>query len=98
VSIPGLSFSLHQNYPNPFNPVTVIPFDLGAPETVWLEIYDVSGALVRSLIRGRHMGPGSIFERWDGTNSTGERVSSGIYYCRLRAGKNEETRTMIVLR
>lgn len=98
VWIPGMSFALHQNYPNPFNPLTVISFDLGAAERVWLDVYDASGKLVRSLVRGVEMGPGSQIERWDGTNDKGERVSSGIYYYRLRAGKNDETRKMILLR
>jgi len=98
VPLPEPRFALHQNYPNPFNPITVIPFELPYAEIVRLEVYDVSGALVKCLVPGRLLGPGAFFEKWDGTNSNGERVSSGIYYCRLRAGKYDEKRTMIVLR
>jgi hypothetical protein len=88
---------LSQNYPNPFNPATRIAFGLSAPGQMSLRIYDVSGRLVRTLMNderpaGRHE------ELWDGRDSSGRTVASGIYFCRLKSGNFESTRRMILLK
>jgi len=77
------------NYPNPFNPETWIPFELADDANVKLQIYDVSGRLVRTLDLG-HRSAGHYVERsaaayWDGRNFSGERVASGMYLYRLTA-------------
>ena len=65
--------------------------------SVLLAVYDVNGALVKTLVAGAV--PGGRHEvRWDGMNERGESVSSGIYFVRLDAGKVEATRKMLLLR
>lgn len=91
---------LLQNYPNPFNPETWIPFQLSEESDVSVRIFDSNGKLVRSLILGRkqagiYMDKGkSAF--WNGRNSAGEEVSSGIYFYNIAAGEFSATRKMIV--
>jgi len=93
--VPGLA--LHQNYPNPFNPSTTIRYDLGESGTVSLEIYDVGGNLVRRLVRDI-MPAGSYAVEWNGLDDRGSRAGSGVYYCRLRAGKETISCKVILLR
>ena len=91
-------FALAQNHPNPFNPATVIEFTVpeGGGE-VFLEIFDVSGRLVRRLASGpRDAGTQSVI--WQGRDESGRAVSSGVYYYRLRARDFEETRRMVLVR
>jgi hypothetical protein len=97
VSVPAVPLRLHQNYPNPFNPGTSIRFDMPAAERVWLDIYDVSGRLVRRLVDGEERGPGPVEVYWDGTSDAGERRASGVYYCRLRVGKETRVRIMVLI-
>ena len=77
------NFVLKQNYPNPFNPSTTIEFTLPVAQRVILEIYDISGQLVKTLIDA--LKPAGIYKvDWDGTNEAGEQVASGVYFYRLR--------------
>ncbi len=81
-SIPS-EFSLHQNYPNPFNGGTVIKYTLLSATDVVLKIYNSTGQEIKTL----HNGPaaqGLNTAEWDGTNSFGLQVSSGIYFYSLR--------------
>ncbi len=78
------------NYPNPFNPETWIPYHLAHAANVTLTIYDIKGASPRRLNLG-HQPAGFYTDRakvayWDGGNDTGERVASGVYFYRLKAG------------
>jgi hypothetical protein len=88
---------LSQNYPNPFNPTTSIAFGLSAPAHVSLRIYDAAGRLVRVLVAGSRPA-GTYSELWDGRDSSGHAVASGIYFYRLNAGAFESTKKMILLR
>lgn len=97
VAVPPVTLRLHQNYPNPFNPGTSIRFDLPAAERVRLDIYDISGRLVRRLVDGEERGPGPVDVFWDGTSDAGERAASGVYYCRLRAGKHASVVKMVLI-
>jgi len=90
-------FRLSQNYPNPFNSNTTISFDLYHAASVDLSIYDVNGAPVKTLIHNPMM-PGNYNIPWDGTNSTGARVASGLYFCRLNNFRQIVTIKMILLR
>ena len=75
-------FALRQNYPNPFNPVTTIKYDLPADALVQLNIYDMLGRKVITLLNERKpAGYHSIV--WDGKNSQGELVNSGVYFYQL---------------
>jgi hypothetical protein len=93
---PAASF-LAQNFPNPFNPATRIAFGLAAPANVSLRIYDAAGRLVRTLVEDARTA-GNYSELWDGRDSRGAAVSSGIYFYRFTAGTFSETRKMALLR
>jgi len=77
-------FALDQNYPNPFNPATTIRFGLPSAASVRLTVYDALGREVRSLL-DQEEPAGYISVTWDGTNSAGAHVASGIYFYRLQA-------------
>ncbi|MDI6402304.1 FlgD immunoglobulin-like domain containing protein, partial [Balneolaceae bacterium ANBcel3] len=91
------SFELAQNYPNPFNPATQIRFTLQNSADVKLEVYDVTGRLVSTLINDS-MGAGSHTVTWDATNQSGMSVSSGVYIYRLTAGEEVQARTMTLIK
>jgi hypothetical protein len=79
------SFTLAQNYPNPFNPQTTIKFSLPKAKMVRLEIFNMLGQKVRTLINAE-LPAGYYHFIWNGKNTLGESVSSGIYFYRLQAG------------
>ena len=95
-AIPAIPF-LSQNWPNPFNPSTTVRFGLESPGFVQLRIYDTRGALVRTLVDER-LGEGAHEAVWNGNDSAGRPVSSGVYFCRMTAGEQALTRKMILLR
>jgi hypothetical protein len=76
--IPG-EFSLSQNYPNPFNPTTTIRFSLTTAADVTLKIYNVLGQEVVTLAQGPHT-MGAFQTEWDGRNSAGSPVGTGVYF------------------
>ena len=92
--------ALLANYPNPFNPETWIPYQLAEAATVTLRIYEINGALVRTLDLG-HQSGGRYQDRsraayWDGSNEVGESVASGVYFYTLTAGDFTATRKMLI--
>jgi hypothetical protein len=91
-------FDMSQNFPNPFNPVTTIMYGVPSPGAqVEIVIYDVTGRRVVDLVRA-HRTPGRYRMTWDGHNSRGEQVASGVYFIRMRAGAFVETRKLHLLR
>jgi hypothetical protein len=98
--VPGARFSnsLSQNYPNPFNPVTVIPFSLEERGLVSINIYDVSGRLVRTLVNEVRDAGIHADVTWDGRNSTGHPVASGIYFYKLITKNFTQAKKMVLLR
>ncbi|MFC1563564.1 S8 family serine peptidase [candidate division KSB1 bacterium] len=90
-------FHLGLNYPNPFNPETNINFNLPAPADVILQIYNIKGQLVKTLVSGM-VPAGTHIVKWDGTNSTGVNVASGVYIYRIKAGNYFKARKMILIR
>ncbi|MDP6668491.1 MAG: S8 family serine peptidase [Candidatus Krumholzibacteria bacterium] len=92
-----LSCRLYSNSPNPFNPKTEIRFDLPDTRLVRLEIYDLLGRKVRSLLNST-METGEHRVEWDGRNSQGEMQPSGVYFYRISAGDFRETRKMMMLK
>ncbi len=89
--------TLSQNYPNPFNPETVIEFALPETESVKLEIFNLMGRTIATLVDGRE-NAGYHKVRWNGLNQNGMSASSGIYFYRLRAGDQIISKKMILLR
>jgi hypothetical protein len=90
-------FELKQNYPNPFNPSTQISFSLPFAENVEIIIYNISGQKVKTLMSGQKEA-GNHTITWNGTSSSGERVSSGIYFYRLTTGKNSMIKKMTLIK
>jgi len=92
------AFALKDNYPNPFNPATTIKYALPEGEFVKLEIYNVVGQVVRTLVSGRQSA-GRYVVQWDATNDSGHNLSSGIYFYRLQAGSQfTEVKKMLLLK
>ncbi|MBT3265638.1 hypothetical protein HN371_00720 [Candidatus Poribacteria bacterium] len=99
--VPAVTAAL-PNFPNPFNPETWIPFDLAEQESVVVRVYDIGGALVRTLDLGR-LPAGAYADRsraayWDGRNDAGEPVAGGVYHYEIRAGDYRATRRMVILK
>lgn len=84
-------YRLENAYPNPFNPSTKIRFSLPDNEKVRLEIYDIKGKLVNSLIDSEFISAGSHESTWNGKNNRGEQVASGIYLARITTGNYIQT-------
>ncbi len=91
------TLELGQNYPNPFNPETVIGFAMPDAGDVRLEVYDLLGRKVDTLLEGS-MNPGAHQVRWDGLNQQGAPVASGIYLYRLQVGSQQLQKKMVLLR
>ncbi len=88
------SFSLSQNYPNPFNPTTTVTYDLPEQSNVKIEIFDLTGRRVKTLINSvQETGTHSV--NWNAEDKQYQRVSSGIYICRMTAGKHVLNRKLI---
>ena len=79
-------FKLIQNYPNPFNSSTTFKFQIAKEEQVNITIYSITGQKIKT-IENRSMEPGYYTVDWQGTNSYGQKVSSGVYLARMQAGK-----------
>jgi hypothetical protein len=97
VSVPALPLTLYQNSPNPFNPSTTIRYYLPESCRVVLDVYDVGGAMIARLVEG-YRERGSHVARWNGLDGNGAQASSGIYFYKLRAGKQVASRKMVLLR
>ena len=90
-------FALRQNYPNPFNPSTSLLFDLPAATHVNLEILNVLGQKVRTLVDD-YREAGSYTVIWDGLNDYGRTAASGVYFYRISAGENQAVKKMMMLK
>ncbi len=90
--------TLEQNNPNPFNPKTEIRFTLPMPTEVSLDVYDIAGRHVRSIVAGERMEAGDHVTAWDGHDGGGHRVSSGVYFYRLKTEEREAVRKMVLLK
>ena len=88
---------LGPNYPNPFNPSTLIPYQLAVPSPVRLEVFNVLGQRVATLVDGQQQGAGAYVARWDGTNASGRAAASGVYFYRLTVAGAHWTGKMVLL-
>ena len=86
------NFSLHQNYPNPFNPSTHIQFDIASQVKIRLNVYDILGREVATLVN-KEMMPGKYNLVFDAND-----LPSGIYFYKIQAGKYSQTNKMILLK
>jgi uncharacterized delta-60 repeat protein len=92
-----LDFALSQNYPNPFNPSTKIDFTLKKPGFVTLQIYDILGRKVKTLV-SEELSSGYKSVTWNGKNDAGKEVASGIYFYQLKSGDLSEPKKMLLLK
>jgi hypothetical protein len=90
-------FALYQNYPNPFNPATEIKFDIPKESHVKIVIYDITGKEVRTLV-DEVVKPGAYRILWDGTDNSGNKVTSGIYFYRMIAGSYVSVKKMVLIK
>jgi FlgD Ig-like domain len=97
INTPGLFFELSQNYPNPFNPSTEIKMNVKRPGTGMLAVYDLAGNKVSTLYEG-YFETGVTEFSWNATGNSGQRLSSGIYFCRLQIGTEVQEIKMAILK
>ena len=90
-------FKLKQNYPNPFNPSTSIDFEVFEPSNVSLNVYDLSGRLVKNLL-SRNLSSGAYTIEWDGKNTNGISVVAGMYFYSLSSGKSKIVKKMSLIK
>lgn len=90
-------FQLLQNYPNPFNPITTIRFGLALRGHVELNIYNILGQKVRTMLNDE-MERGEHVVQWDSKNDAARSVASGVYFYRLTIGEFVQTRKMLLLK
>ncbi len=90
-------YELYQNYPNPFNPNTEIGFALPEASHVKLDIYNIAGQRVTTLVDALLEAKNYLIE-WNGTGADGQPVASGVYLYRLDAGSFVETKKMMLLK
>ena len=88
-----LDYKLLQNYPNPFNPSTTIEFVLAKSAPVTIQVFDISGKVVATLVDNEMLAPGSHQRIFDAGH-----LASGIYLYRMRAGNFEQTRKLTLLK
>jgi len=96
-NIVPLKFTVSKNYPNPFNPTTKIDYALPTESDVVLSIYNIKGQLVKRI---KHENQPAGYHQivWQGRNDNNRRVASGVYFYRLKAGKYEKTKKMLLLK
>jgi hypothetical protein len=96
-NIVNITTALKGNYPNPFNPVTNIAFSLGEATHVTLEVYNIKGEKVRTLVNKVLAAKNHVIT-WDGKNNTNKSVASGIYFYKMKAEKYTSTKKMILMK
>ena len=93
-----IEFALLQNFPNPFNPETTIGYELAESADVTLQIYNVVGQVVRTLIAAESQSAGRYQMRWNGMDDRGVPVSSGVYFYQISAGEFQTVRKLMLLK
>jgi hypothetical protein len=91
-------FTLGQNYPNPFNPTTYIRFALPEAATVRLEVYNMLGQRIATLIDGEFINAGVYETVWNARDDAGREISSGIYMYRISAGDFVDLKRMVLMK
>ena len=89
------SFQLLQNYPNPFNPTTVIGYKLSHPCHVKIEVFNITGQKIKTLLNHSQNTSGSVI--WDGTNDQGKLVSAGLYIYTMQSKGIQINRKMLLI-
>jgi hypothetical protein len=90
-------FYVYQNYPNPFNPSTTIRYSISKPDNVIINIYDINGSLISTLLNSKQ-NTGVHEVSWNGVNNDGMPVVSGVYLYKVQSGNSSKISKMILLR
>lgn len=90
-------YELHDAYPNPFNPKTTIKFQIPQSQLVCINIFDIQGKIVTTLINNTFT-TGNHTVIWNGKNNFGEYVAAGMYFYHLTSGKFSQTKKMLLLK
>ena len=91
------SYQLFQNYPNPFNQKTIINYNLSSKQLVEIEVYDILGGNVKTLI-SEIQDSGSRTIKWDGKDKFGNDVSTGMYFYSIKAGTFRKCKKMMLIK
>ncbi len=95
---PPTAFALHQNAPNPFSTRTSITFAIArGPVPVAIGIYNLQGALVRTLVR-ESKSPGTYTVAWDGRDDNGHYLGAGVYFTKINAGSFQRSAKTVILK
>jgi hypothetical protein len=97
VALTQYETALRGNYPNPFEKQTTLEYTLGQERSVTMQVYNVLGQRVETLVDGKKAA-GLHRVKWDGTNRYGNRVGSGVYFVRMKAGSTTETQKVVLVR
>jgi flagellar hook assembly protein FlgD len=96
--VEGMKNELSHAYPNPFNPITRIAYSVKEAGPVTIDVYNVAGRVVRTLLDTELDAGANGFVVWDGTNDSGERCASGVYFYRIAAPGFAASRKMVMLK
>jgi hypothetical protein len=96
-NVPVLATELQGNYPNPFNPETTIRYSVKETSPVTIEVYNLKGQLVRTLVNEVKTA-GNYSVVWNGRDNNNQPVSSGVYFYKMNAGKYSSTKKMIMMK
>ena len=96
-SISPDNFNLYQNYPNPFNSDTKIKLDIKHKSNIELDIYDLSGKIIKQVFRGSKERGTHIFS-WNSKNSMSVKVTSGVYILKLKVENSQLIKKMVLLK
>jgi hypothetical protein len=91
------AYALRDNYPNPFNPETTIKYQLPEAGQVRLEVYNMLGQAVKTLVDNQFQNAGRYTLQWDATNNSGQPLSSGVYFYRILAGGEYQSHKKMLL-
>jgi len=91
-------FRLHQNYPNPFNPETTIEYQLPKVSEVNIQIFNIRGYLIKTLVVNEKQNAGSYLIVWGGKDESGKEAPSGTYFYRIETEGFTQTKKMTLLR
>jgi peroxiredoxin len=92
-----VTFEIKGNYPNPFNPSTTIKFSVDQTQKVKLQIYNITGQLINTLVEGT-FGAGSFEAEWNGRDSFNRTVGSGVYFARLQGENLTKVHRLVLLK
>ena len=90
-------FALHNNYPNPFNPTTNIGYDIPELSKVTIDIYNIAGNKVKTLVSKEHQ-PGRYKVQWNATNEFGSPVATGMYIYKIRANGFVSVKKLLLMK